>query len=230
MSEYTDAELQELLNGGDPLPTGYNTPQPGAVPVQIPRWSPEGNSAPTPTVATYTYSSRTYVPGTDEVPAVEPVVRNKALFANIANQGWNTWARSIEAVPVGGYLIFSAAAGISGACLALGVARMDGRGTHLFSHSMIVDISGVYVYEFGVEKDRLRLSHNPVSTLRIYRHSDNSVVFVVTTEKETMVYTSLNPCRQPTIIPMYIYGYLYSSGDKVTGASFKTGEVQYGSV
>jgi hypothetical protein len=76
----------------------------------------------------------------------------------------------------------------------------------------------------------MSLSHNPVTVLRIYRHADNSIVYVATTGKDTVVYTSGTPCPFPVSVPMFVYGQLYASGDRVTSASFETGEVQYGSV
>ena len=59
--------------------------------------------------------------------------------------------------------------------------------------------------------------------------ADNSIVYVATTGTATQVYTSL-VAAPAKATPIYSYGFLFIASDKVTSATYKTGEVQYGSV
>lgn len=146
------------------------------------------------------------------------------------NRGWNTWARSISPLAQGKYLLYTTMAGIDSACLAIGPAGMEGRGIAAFSHSLIVDSEGLKVHENGIVVHTMKTGQDPLSALRIYRHSDNTIHYVVTTGTDTIVYRSLLACPFPLIVSLYVYGHLYSSGDKITAASFNSGEVHYGSV
>ena len=171
----------------------------------------------------------TSIPGQDITVVSPQVYIPTTEIVQLINQAWNTSARSIAALVRGYYLLFTAA-DITGACLMLGPKEKDGQGIHTFSHGLTVDPAGVHVYEGGVFKTTLRSPHNSVTALRIYRHENGNIVYVTTTETETIVYNSLAAYPLPSFIDVFVYGYLYSSGDQITDASFETGEVQYGSV
>jgi hypothetical protein len=112
----------------------------------------------------------------------------------------------------------------------IGPEHKDGNSIHTFSHGLAIDVAGVHVYEQGVFKTTMRTPHQKITSLRIYRHANGNIVYVTTTGTETIVYTSLTPYPYPSFVDVYVYGYLYASGDQITSASFETGEVQYGSV
>jgi hypothetical protein len=205
------------------LSAGYNPPSKFEV-----IWgTPDASfyTAPRPTVVTI----RTWVPEIKYAPATPPTQRTHVTFAMLSNQAWNTSARSIDPLTPGSYLKFTADQ-IVGGYLCLGTKEKNGDGSHTFSHGLMIDKDGVRAYERGTPKQRLRLSHSSLSDLRIYRHADNSIVYVATTGQESVVYESTLMCPSPLFIDVYVYGYLYASGDKITSASFETGEVQYGSV
>ena len=174
-----------------------------------------------------TSSSGVTVTTTTPPPPPPPVTRY--TLAQLANQGWTTHARSINPIVAGEHFVFTADDGIIGACLAFGARGVDGRRIHTFSHSLVVDLDGIKVYEGGVFKQTLRSPHK-LTDLRIYRHKNNRIAYVATLGSETIVYTNPIPLTTPSFNPMYIYGYLFSSGDKLTSSAFKAGEVQYGSV
>lgn len=175
-------------------------------------------------------TARTYVPATPAVAAEPKAYETYAVIEKLANHGWNTYARSIAPIAAGSYVLFQAAGDITGACLTVGVKGKEGQDIHLFDHSLIIDIEGIRAYEKGNYVSRMRLSHDPVTALRIYRHVNNTIVYAATTGAETVVYSSVVQPSLPSFLDMYVYGFLYASGDRVTSASFETGEVQYGRV
>ena len=180
-----------------------------------------------PSTSTTTTNSTVNVTTTTPPPPPPPVTQY--TLAQLANQGWNTHARSIDPIQAGEYFDFTADDGVLGACLSFGPRGVDGRAIHRYTHSLIVDLAGIKVYEGGRFKQTLR-SSNKLTNLRIYRHRDGRIAYVSTLGTETMVHTSEIPSTYPRNVPVYVYGYLFSSGDKLTSAAFRAGEVQYGSV
>jgi len=177
-----------------------------------------GTSPTTTTTATVV----TTTPSQDTTAVPSTVVISNLETAVLLSSGWDTTARSIS--PFNSYLRFTVG-DISGACMMIGPARMDGLAITQFSHGMAIDITGVHVYENGVFKASLRSVPSFDSEFRIYRQENNTIVYAVVTGTETVVYHSTTPSPVPEFIDLYAYGYLYSSGDKVTAASFEDGEV-----
>ena len=68
-----------------------------------------------------------------------------------------------------------------------------------------------------------------LTEVRIYRQPANVIVYMAKTDAVSVVHTSTVPAAS-RLFSLYAYGYLYTAGDKVTSAVFKTGAVQYGSV
>jgi len=199
---------------------GYDPSKPPLLP---PISLPSGTTPPSPTTVVVN------IPGsTTEYYHNEQT--SDIQIKEILNLGWNTWARSIEPIPVGGYIVCTLMDGVMGACIAIGREGMEGQSISAFQYSLIIDRTGIKAHENGVVVDEIRAEHSLLSEVKIYRQADNSIVYVVTTEKETLVYTSNLENLFPPFIPLYVYGYLYSSGDKVLSAEFANGTVQYGSV
>jgi len=147
----------------------------------------------------------------------------------LTNAGWNSWARSINPLSLGTYIVYTIATGVTSACVGVGPKGMEGDGIGRFTHSIVADKDGVKIYESGTLKTTLYNSQVELTQLRIYRMADNSIVYVATTGTATQVYTSLVAAPSKAT-PIYAYGYLFIASDKVTTARYRTGEVQYGSV
>lgn len=167
-----------------------------------------------------------YWPAKPSIPAIESAPPGKSQVIKLLNAGWNTWARTVDTLELGKFIQFSVAPNVGGVFLGLGVKGKDGHGPHTFTHGLLTDLSGVWVFESGVQVHRIRTSHEEVSKLRICRQADNSIVYLVTTGAETLAHVSEVP---PTALPLYGYGYLYLAGDTLLAAGMTTGEVQYGS-
>lgn len=203
------------------------------------------------TLSSVTYfSDPTLIKGTDPqslptmvwVRTLEPVVTCYTAVAAVAgsagvpptpqqisrslNVGWNSSARSIDPIPYGNFVQYSAAPGASGSFLGLGVAGKDRQGIGAFSHGLLVDLSGVWVYEAGVAMIRLSTSYDGTEKLRIVRQVDGTIAYLLIKGSQTVAHTSAVVGSK---LPLYGYGYLYSGGDSINSADIITGEVQYGS-
>lgn len=179
-------------------------------------------------------SDSTSVTVTTTMPAQDAYVGEATSLTytellKLTNAGWNSWARSINPLSLGTYIVYTVATGVTSACVGVGPKGMEGDGIGRFTHSIVADKDGVKIYESGTLKSTLYNSQVELTQLRIYRMADNSIVYVATTGTATQVYTSLvaAPSKATSI---YAYGYLFIASDKVTSAVYRTGEVQYGSV
>jgi hypothetical protein len=184
--------------------------------------------APRPNWATVT--TRTWVPPTPALPAVPSTMRTAIIRDRVAGAGWASGARSIE--QVNGYVQFTVDANSRGAAIFLGPKGVDGQNMALFSHGIVVDIHGTYIFERGAVIEVLRPTNDPLTLVRIYLTPGpaiglGTVTYTLTTGLETIVRKS------QTVYPFwdcYAYGLLYQSSDLITSAANKAGEVQYGSL
>ncbi len=181
---------------------------------------------PTPIITHYAKTITTCYPATPLVPSSPGVPPTPQQINYSLNSGWNSWARSVNQIPVGGFCQLAVSPGSRGAFFGAGREGMDGLGIHTFSHGILSDLSGLWIYEAGVKVTRLSLTTSTADLLRIVRQSDFRVAYIVTRGVQTFSYTSLAAGYR---LPMYAYGYLYSGGDSINSAVITTGEVQYGS-
>lgn len=145
------------------------------------------------------------------------------------NAGWNSWARTIDQLENGEFIEYTAATGVTAASLCVGPAGREGRLLESFSHALVSDSEGVKIYENGVLVKTLYSVQTVTTKLRIYRMPDNSIVYMAITGTNCQLYTSL--LALPTkVTDLFVYGHLYTAGDKITSAVYRVGEVQYGSV
>ena len=166
-------------------------------------------------------------------PAIAPVASVGYLpptpnqISQSLNAGWNSYAISINDLVVGKYFVFTLAAGITGAFIGVGPKNMYGKPISTFKHGISVDPSGIKAQENGSVVATLRNGVMPTSLVRVHRQPDNSIVYAVTTGTETKVFKSQ---ITPNLGSLYIHGYLYSGGDRILSAEFKTGKVVFGAV
>jgi hypothetical protein len=165
----------------------------------------------------------TVIPATDAVAAV-PAVPASVVVSTVQN--WSTWAKSVDPVPRGSFIRHTVASDATGAVLTLGPSRLLGRELAAFPHSLKVDQTGVYVVEYGVQINKLCDTYTASTDFRIYRQDDNTVVYMVITGAESILYSSLLPA---TIETLYGFGYLYTSGDAVSDSEIAVGSVQFSS-
>ena len=187
----------------------------------LPSSTTDPTTAPTATVTTTMPAQDAYVGESTGLTYTE--------LLKLTNAGWNSWARSIDQLSLGTYIVYTVATGVTSACVGVGPKGIEGDGIGRFTHSIIADRDGVKIYESGQLKTTLYNSQVELTQLRIYRMADNSIVYVATTGADTQVYTSLVAAPSKAT-PIYAYGYLFIASDKVTTARYRTGEVQYGSV
>ena len=179
-------------------------------------------------VPTTTYTVETTMPAQEPTTSVnEPLTYQEIL--QLTNSGWNTWARSINPLNAGTFIKFTAASGVTSACISIANKGMEGAGVARFTHGIICDQNGVRVYENGAMVKTLFSVQTELTEIRVYRQPDNVIVYMAKTDAVSVVHTSTVPAAS-RVLPIYAYGYLYTAGDRVTSAVFRTGAVQYGSV
>jgi hypothetical protein len=183
------------------------------------------DSQPAPTVS---YSIITTMPAQEATTASSESLTYTEIL-KLTNSGWNSWARSIDELEAGKCVKITVGSGVTSACISVGPKGMEGEGVARFKHGIICDQNGVRVYENGAMVKTLYSTQTVLSEIRVYRQTDNTIVYFVKTGTSSVVHTS-NVTPQSLLIPLYVYGYLYTAGDRVASAAFATGVVQYGSV
>ena len=190
---------------------------------------PVSNSQPAAVTTSSTVTvTTTYPPQparTSPAPVAPPAIQY--ILQRLASHGWKTHARSVDPLNAGEFIDYTVGDGAVGACVAIGLKGLDGQMISRFSHGLIADGQGIRIYEGGREVRTIRSVFTGTTKIRIYRHQDNTIAYVVTVGGETLIHTSEKMSDWPGKFPLYVYGYLYSSGDKITSAAFTAGEVQY---
>ena len=210
--------------------SGYLAYSPdGGIVISASGTGPRPSSQPAAVTTTSTVTVTTTYPAspvtTRPAPVQPPAIQY--ILQRLASHGWKTHARSVDPLAAGDFLEYTVGDGAVGACVAIGTKGLDGQMISRFSHGLIADGQGIRIYEGGQEVKTVRSVFTGATKIRIYRHQDNSIAYVVTAGGETLIHTSGRLSDRPGKFPLYVYGYLYSSGDKITSAAFETGEVQY---
>jgi len=157
----------------------------------------------------------------DAVPAVAGVAYEAATPSQIIkyyNEGWNSYASSIASIDNGETFYCTISPDTVGGFIALGKTGKEGNTIGSFSHGVLVDSSGVYVYETGTKVATLAISAIGSAELKISRRTNNSIEYSI----GTATYKSLVDFSVADGITAYVYAYLYSGGDSVTDAWFET--------
>lgn len=177
-------------------------------------------------VSTSTDATKIWHPPMPAIPGTTTTVTS-ATVTKVLNKGWNTSARSIATFDLGDCCVFNVADGITGSIIGVAPEGSDEIIPAALSHAIICDIAGVHIRENNVTVKTLKDLQTSVSQLRIHRQTDGNIVYVAITGTETLVYTSSVPL--PKYLSVYVYGMLYSSGDKILDTDFTNyGDVQYG--
>lgn len=174
--------------------------------------------ASTPPVCT-TEGALVYYPATSEVAAVPYSPPTAAQIAVSLNQGWNSYARTVDQLLPGTYIEHVVKYGSYGALLAVGKPGMEGVPIAAFPYGVMVDTSGIYSFESGAAV--ALTDHVPDIPIRIARLTDGRIVYsiggAVVSISASGVYDQYDE--------LYVYGLLYSAYDEVTISEFKTGNL-----
>jgi hypothetical protein len=162
----------------------------------------------------------TYIPGRAAIPGTP----DRIITEDVT--GWNSWARSINPITKGNFFSFSVAPGARGIFCCLGDKSMIGQSIKVFPHAIAADAAGVKIYENGNLVTTIRGSYSNITDLRIIRQDATTIIYMVITGAESLIYTSTIPA---SIASLYGFGYLYGSGDSLLSSVITTGQVQFGS-
>lgn len=160
-----------------------------------------------------TVNQLVYVEPTAAVPAVPHSPPTPAQIVVSLNQGWNSYATSVDDLGVGSYIEFTVKPGTYGVLMAIGVPGMEGYPVSAFSHAVLVDSSGVYVFEDGAQVHQLG-TNTADDPLRIHRMDDGRVAYTGAGG------AYISSASLATSLDVKVYGLLYSAGDEVTTAEF----------
>lgn len=172
-----------------------------------------------PEEITYTQGESIWVPPVQAVPAIPDITAVSDV------SGWNSWARSINPIGDGAFFNFRVSPGSRGAFCALGLEGFVGQPISAFHHAILVDDSGVHIYEKGALILTIKAGYSEITDLRIIRQSLTAIIYMVVTGGESLIYHST---VNASISTLYGFGYLYGGGDSLIASSISDGTVQYG--
>jgi len=170
-------------------------------------------------VVSYRQGQSIWHPPVVGVPGIPDVTVRSSV------SGWTSWARSINPIAPGAFFNFSVAPGIRGAFCALGIKEYVGRSISDFHHAILVDNSGVHIYEKGTEIKIIKGDCSEVTDMRIIRQSRTSIIYLVVTGGESLIHESTAPAA---IVDLYGFGYLYEGGDSLLTSGITDGSIQFG--
>lgn len=153
-----------------------------------------------------------YYPATAAIPAVPYSPPTPGQLSVSMNEGWNSYARSINALAVDSRVEFTVKPGSRGALIAIGVPNMEGRPIDAFEHGIMVDNTGVYVFEAGVLVEQLATGNPTGTRMSIRRLADGRIAY---TAGGKVVFSAASESVFDTL---YVYGMLYAAYDEVTTA------------
>lgn len=186
-------------------PTGSTPPPPPS------KNSSAGYSDPSQggTLKQQCFPAKASIPGTPGLPPTP----SQIIIGQ--NKGWNTHARSKNALPDDHYVQFNVMSGSEGVFVGLGAVGMDGQPLSAFDHGLMFTIHGVHVFENGVEGDLIASSFLTTTEMKITR-DDDTVTYSVGATDEVSAVTIASTDE------LFVYAYMYTAGDTVFCPEFKT--------
>lgn len=157
-----------------------------------------------------------FYPATPAVPAVPAAPPTAAQISVSLNQGWNSSARTVDVLPPGSCIEYTIKLGSYGVLVALAQANHDGYPIGTFSNGVVADVSGIHVFENGVQGQQLAAANLSGMILRICRLDDGQIAYQV--DNGVVVISGVNPGAP--VVPIYVYTMLYSGYDEVDAADF----------
>lgn len=156
----------------------------------------------------------TCYPATAAIPPTPYIAPTPAQIITDYNIGWNSHSRGIDTLDVGEIFTFTLSGSNHGAFVGLAPSGADGQSIALYGWGLMVDTSGVKVYENGVVVDTLAASYNSTTAFSMERTLDGELIYRADLDE----YTSTVPPSVGAVL--YPYTYLYSGGDRLMCASY----------
>lgn len=160
---------------------------------------------------------RTWVPPYPAIPAVPYKPATPTVIEWQYNAGWNNaYAISIGQVPLESGVEYKIPTGVSGVFVGLALASAYGSTVSFFTHGVLAQVDGIFIYEHGQKKERLTNGINIVYTVQIIR-SGSKVVYQVF-NGNSLVACALHDTALPDEGPVHAFGYMYRGGDEIRDA------------
>jgi hypothetical protein len=159
-------------------------------------------------------------PAVSATPSIPGIPATPSQVIVSLNVGWNSHSRSTDTLDAGGYIAFTLDPSNTGAFIGVDTVGKDTQQPELFSYGLLVDPSGVMVYEHGVVVATLAAGYTGLTEFHIERWADGTIQYAADASRYTSAVTA------NTSDVLYAYSMLYSGNDRVLCASFQTiGEV-----
>lgn len=204
-------------DGGSGIPIGspgYGDTPPGAGFWQWECWEMPG--------ATICY------PAQAEIPAVPPTPPTPEILIQNLNIGWNSHSRTIDKLERGDYLQFNLGTGSCG-IIGVGHRYLEEELPTQFTHGVVIDVTGIKIYESGIVKTELDSVQVVDSVIRIYRSLENKkkIVYYVDKADGTSIAVESSVNLFSDMEKLFVWTWLYTGGDVVPEYDYLTGEVQF---
>ncbi len=130
------------------------------------------------------------------------------------NSGWNSHSRSIAQIQNDYYFRATVDPSNSAAFFGVDSYGKDTQPLTAYHHGLMLDRSGVWVFERGAQVTQLLSGFHGETAIRIERRSDGTIRYVAAGASHT------SAVRVDAGETLYIYGRLYTGHDRVLSASF----------
>lgn len=160
-----------------------------------------------------------YVPPQPATPGTPGTPGTYGQWSNDENLGWNSGARSINALPDNSYVEYKFKEFPYGVLISIGGIGMDGSHIATFEHGVMTTVSGSRVFESGAPGDSLLSAFAYGDTIRIYRE-DDTITYWAQRGENTPV-TVVSSVAIEDTDELFVYATLYRSTDSVYCATFK---------
>ena len=173
----------------------------------------------------------TCYPEQAEVPAVPPTPPTPEVLIQDLRIGWNSHSRTIDMLERGDYLQFTFGTGSCG-IIGVGHRYLEEALPTQFMHGLVIDVTGIKIYEAGVVKTTLETVQVVDSVIRIYRSLENNkkIVYYIDKADGTSIAIESSVNLFSDMEKLFVWTWLYTGGDIVPEYDFLSGEVQFAAV
>jgi len=166
-------------------------------------------------------------PAQPEIPAIPPTPPTPEVIIQNLNIGWNAHSRTVDKLGRGEYLQFTFGTGSRGV-VGIALAYLEGGLPEQHLHGLVIDVTGIKVYEAGVVKETIETVQVVDTVIRIYRQEeDNSIVYHVQNAAGGSTAVQSTAPLLSKLAKYYVYSWLYMGGDVVPENDYLEGEVQF---
>lgn len=159
------------------------------------------------------YSTTCY-PAVAAVPGYAGVAATPAQVIVSLNPGWNTHSRTKAPLLVDHYFKFTASPANVAAFIGVDTVARDAQLPTDFPYGLLLDTSGVYVYEYGSIVHTFSGAYTSLNEFFIEYRADKSITYRMDTQQYVSA-LSFN-----ALSDVYVYGDLYTGRDTILSAEF----------